>query len=118
MKYVLETGEEQIFEKEASIMDTIKKRFERDGRLVTYSRNRGPIWLFNVRGISSQRTAHLLDGHGICVRPGLHCAPLAHKKLGTPEDGAVRVSAGPFSAFADVERFCMALESVIRELKG
>lgn len=118
MKYILKRGEEHIFEKEASLMESIRKRFERDGRIVTYSRNRGPIWLFNVRGVSSQETARLLDGYGVCVRPGLHCAPLAHKKLGTPEDGAVRASAGPFSSCVDADAFCTALERVLRELKG
>ncbi len=118
MKYILKRGEGQIFEKEAAIIENITKRFERDGRIVTYSRNRGPIWLFNVRGISSQETARLLDGYGVCVRPGLHCAPLAHGKLGTPEDGAVRVSAGPFSSYSDADIFCSSLERVIRELKG
>lgn len=118
MRYILRRGEERIFEREALLMESIVKRFERDGRLVTYSRNRGPIWLFNVRGVSSQKTARLLDGYGVCVRSGLHCAPLAHKKLGTPEDGAVRVSAGPFSTCADAEIFCASLERVLRELKG
>lgn len=118
MKYILKTGVDRIFEREALIMESITKRFERDGRIVTYSRNRGPIWLFNVRGVSSQETARLLDEYGVCVRPGLHCAPLAHKKLGTPKDGAVRVSAGPFNSCSDADMFCASLERVIRELKG
>ena len=117
MKYILKTGEAEIFERESLIMDSIKRRFDHDGRIVTYSRNRGPLWLFNVRGISSAETARILDGFGVCVRPGLHCAPLAHKTLGTPEGGAVRVSAGPFSEKTDAEVFCDCLERTLCALK-
>jgi len=61
------------------------------------------LLLFSQSGVPSDRTAALLDDAGICVRAGLHCSPLAHKLLGTPEDGAVRVSVGAFNSAADVE---------------
>ena len=38
--------------------------------------------------------AHALGKMGICVRGGLHCAPLAHESAGTLETGTVRVSFG------------------------
>jgi len=114
IKYVLQRGEENIFEKECSVMDTVRKRFSGDERIETYSKGRGGIWLFNIKGQSSQKTAQRLDDLGVCVRAGLHCAPLAHKTLETPESGAVRVSAGALTTASDGERFCVALEKVLR----
>jgi cysteine desulfurase family protein len=48
----------------------------------------------------------------IAVRPGLHCAPYVHKALGSYPDGLVRVSPGPFSTAADIDRLIEALREV------
>ena len=85
-------------------------------RIKEYSEGEGAIWLFNIKGVSSQKTAEILDKHGVCVRPGLHCAPLAHMTLGTPKDGAVRVSTGPLTTEADVNRFIDALDRVLAKV--
>jgi cysteine desulfurase family protein len=45
----------------------------------------------------------------IAVRPGLHCAPYIHKRLGTFPDGTLRLSPGPFNTPDDIERFLDAL---------
>ena len=68
-----------------------------------------PIILFNVNGKESEAAADELAGHGVCVRAGLHCAPLAHRALGTPENGAVRVSLSRYSTFYEAERFLTIL---------
>ena len=41
--------------------------------------------------------------YGIQTRCGLHCAPLAHKTLGTFPQGAVRFSVGPFTSFEEID---------------
>ena len=46
-----------------------------------------------------------LDGRGICVRGGLHCAPLAHAALGTIESGTVRISFSYFNTCKEIDRF-------------
>ena len=38
--------------------------------------------------------AEKMAEHGIAVRAGLHCAPLAHTSAGTAETGTVRISFG------------------------
>ncbi len=48
----------------------------------------------------------------IAVRPGLHCSPYIHKALGTAPDGMVRVSPGPFTTDADIDRLIDALKDV------
>ncbi|MBQ8524748.1 MAG: aminotransferase class V-fold PLP-dependent enzyme [Clostridia bacterium] len=66
--------------------------------------------LFNLNGVSAARLGQLLDENAICVRTGLHCAPLAHRTLGTGEDGAVRVSFGYFNTVSDVRQLALVLQ--------
>ena len=42
-----------------------------------------------------------LDKKGIIVRSGYHCAPLAHKTIGSSDTGTVRVSFGYYNTDYD-----------------
>ena len=63
--------------------------------------------------IPSERLASMLGSKGICVRAGLHCAPLAHQSAGTIEEGTVRFS---FSAFNNMRQIDVACRT-LREIK-
>jgi len=59
--------------------------------------------------------AELLDRrYGIATRAGLHCAPTAHKTIGTLETGTLRVSFSYLNTEADVDY----LLECLRDLKG
>lgn len=116
LSYVMKRGERDIFEKESDIIARMKNAFLDDPRIISYSEGEGAVWLFNIRGVSSQRTAGLLDERGICVRAGLHCSPLAHNTLNTPEDGAVRVSAGPLTERWQAGHFIRELSAILDTL--
>lgn len=49
---------------------------------------------------------------GICTRCGLHCAPSAHKTLGTFPQGTVRFSIGYGTTEADIDAALAALDAV------
>lgn len=74
--------------------------------------DQGSIVLFNVHGRSAAEVGEHLDRRGIAVRAGLHCAPAAHRLLGTPEGGAVRASFGMFNTEADVIALCRAVKEL------
>jgi len=78
------------------------------------SRRHGVV-TFNVAGFSAQEVSTYLDGEwGIAVRAGLHCAPSAHRAMGTLEGGgAVRASPGPFSTDEEMASLIRAIESLI-----
>ncbi len=58
--------------------------------------------------------AHSLDARfGIQTRVGLHCAPSAHKTLGTFPTGTIRFSFGWANTEADVARALNALEKIL-----
>jgi len=68
---------------------------------------------FDVPGVACDRVAALLDSQcGIAVRTGLHCAPTAHKALGTLSTGLVRASFSCFNTAEDVDTLCWALAEI------
>ena len=64
--------------------------------------------------MDSSEVAYKLDTeYGIAVRPGLHCAPLAHKAIGTEKIGAVRFGVGPFNKKSDILAAVEALNKIV-----
>ncbi|NLI83197.1 MAG: aminotransferase class V-fold PLP-dependent enzyme [Deltaproteobacteria bacterium] len=69
---------------------------------------------FNVAGMNPESVAHLLDElFQIAVRPGLHCAPLAHRTLMTFPEGTVRVSPGFSNSLEEMRSFLDSLGSLL-----
>lgn len=111
---VRQVGIEEIERKERILRRRLTAMLMSLGKVQVYlpHADEGGIVLFNHRGKSAEETGAYLDSRGICTRAGLHCAPLAHKWIGTPEGGAVRASVGMFTTGGDVE----ALYKAIREM--
>lgn len=91
--------------KNPSILLAGKKTME--GRL--------PVFPLNFEGHDHAIiAAELVDRAGIETRPGLHCAPIAHKTLGTEAmGGALRVSVGYFNTEEEIDSCLTALNSIL-----
>lgn len=63
-------------------------------------------------GYGSDNIGNILSQHDIAVRTGLHCAPLAHKTLGTYPTGTVRLSVGFFNNDEDFEALDKVLDYI------
>ena len=60
--------------------------------------------------------AFRLDGeYGIATRVGLHCAPAAHRTLGTWPGGTVRFSFGAFNTGAEADEAAEAVGKILRK---
>lgn len=71
-----------------------------------------PAVAFNIRNTDCVTFAdYLSEKYQICVRSGLHCAPLAHKSMGTLDTGAVRASVSVFNTLSEVEKFLNIVDS-------
>ena len=71
-----------------------------------------PVVSFNVKGFHSSEAAALLSDRGFYMRGGLHCAPLAHRKLGTLDSGTVRFSPSAFTTPNEVDALTRTLRTL------
>ena len=80
----------------------------------TNPKNNGyaPVLSFNVKGFSSDETADFLSKKGFALRAGLHCAPTAHKKIGTNRLGTVRFSPSVFNNANEVDELIKQLKNL------
>ena len=74
-----------------------------------------PVYSVNIKGMDNAKLARdLSDIYGIETRPGLHCAPLAHRTLGTFPEGALRISPGYFNTADDINLAVSALTELAK----
>ena len=74
--------------------------------------DRAGIVSFNVADLTSAQVADALARRDIAVRGGLHCAPGAHRFLGTLRRGAVRASVGHANTFEEIDAFLAAVTEI------
>jgi cysteine desulfurase/selenocysteine lyase len=105
------------FNHELAMVQTLIERFKDDPRFTFYGstdteRRVGTV-SFNVTGYEAPDIGSILDdSFNIAVRPGLHCAPYIHRRLGTFPNGAVRVSPGPFNTPEELDTLLNALDQI------
>lgn len=86
------------------LTEALKEGLSSIDSLTIYSANNG-ILLCNFQRLScSDLSDALSHNYGICIRSGLHCAPLMHKLLGTAPGGAARFSIGYNNNLTDIEK--------------
>ncbi len=74
-----------------------------------------PLFSFTIDGIDPAEVGDLLDQrHNIACRVGLHCAPDAHRGIGSFPEGTVRFAPGVYTTTAEVDHFIRA----VREIAG
>jgi len=73
---------------------------------------------FNIAGMApSEVGLRLDDEYGIMCRVGLHCAPTAHKTIGTFPDGTVRFGLSAFNTMDEVKSALTAVETLAQEAR-
>ncbi|MBP2635176.1 MAG: csd2 [Firmicutes bacterium] len=121
VKFILNKTVEAIRNKEQSLTDYALNQLQRIENLTIY----GPcnpekmvgVISFNVNCVAAVEIAYVLDEvYEIMVRAGLHCAPTAHRLIGTESDGTVRVSFGYFNQKEDVDLLVFALREIISKI--
>lgn len=119
VRFILETGLEEIRKREDELRSRLYSGLAEIPGIRMYSpepgHDAGGVLSFTMDGIDSSEIAMILDsGFGIAVRSGLHCAPYAHRMLGTLEHGGtVRVSPNWFTEDAEIEAFIEAVREII-----
>lgn len=112
IRYVQETGTRAIFNHEKQLLHSMTEQLSQCETITLYT---GPddkqsgVLSVLVSGSDSEETAQQLSERGVCVRGGLHCAPIAHESAGTIKSGTVRFSFSPFNDEQQVDIACRHL---------
>ena len=114
MEIVMEQGVSIISEHERALVSYAIEKLLRLPQITLHSpldpALRGAVLSFTIAGKDSAEVAFELDGRfDIAVRAGLHCAPRAHRTLGTFPGGTVRMSPGWFTSREDIAIFTDAV---------
>ncbi len=119
LEWLLTTGPDRVHAHEMGLL----RLFEAEAKGVRGLRFWGPrgdggvaVCSVQVEGVDPAWVSTILDAeYGIMTRPGLHCAPSAHRALDTFPRGTVRVSFGFTNVEGDVGVLVEALERIARE---
>lgn len=116
--YVQKRTEREILAYECGLIDYIGRELLKINEIYPFFSEdksiRSGVISFTVKGVSPDKIAELLSDEKIAVRSGKHCAPLAHKTVGT-KYGTVRVSVCDFTTSEDVEMFVFCLKKLVRK---
>ena len=117
IKYIDEVGIQKIHEKKMALtkylLDGLKS-YE-DIRVVGRQglEDRVAVVSLDFQNADNSMVAFQLDSeYGIMTRVGLHCAPLAHKTLGTYPQGTVRIAFSADNTFEEIDVLLKALKHI------
>lgn len=118
LEYLERVGIQTIHAREMALTEAFLQAVERIGgiRLVGCREleKRGPVVSLDFPGWDNAEISFLLDHrYGISTRCGMHCAPNAHKTLGTYPQGTVRFSFGSQNTMEEVEYAVNALREIL-----
>ncbi|WP_461204811.1 aminotransferase class V-fold PLP-dependent enzyme [Clostridium sp. DL1XJH146] len=119
IQFVMKTTPTKIREHEAKLTKLMLEELKKIDEVTVYgvgdTDKQGAVISFNIKGMDSSETAYRLDDEfDICTRSGLHCAPLAHKTIGTLESGTVRMSFGYFNNEEDILKAAEAIKEIAK----
>ena len=119
--FINEVGLENIRNHEISLKNHFIKLLKDNEDVILYGTlddRQGAVVSLNVKDMDSSEISYILsDEFDIYTRPGFHCAPLAHKTMGTEELGAIRFSFGYYNTLEEVEKTVEALLNIIERNK-
>ena len=76
-------------------------------------RNQTGVLSLTAEGVDVENMGSALAERGIAVRAGIHCAPYAHRTVGTLDTGTVRISFSDFNTPEEVARLLRAVQGVL-----
>ncbi len=117
--FILSTGRENIRNHEKRLTEALIQGLREIDGVHIYGpldvERRTAIVSFNIEGMDCGEVSMRLDHeYGIITRSGLHCAPLAHRTLGTLQQGTCRLSPGYFSTDMEIEKVLRAVYAIAR----
>jgi cysteine desulfurase family protein len=121
--YILKKGVNNILDHDRKLLDIFFNELSGDKRIKIYGdmhlEKRAGVASVNIEGMSPSSVGEILEKEfGILTRIGLHCAPRAHKTIGTFPDGTVRFGWGVFTKESDVYYAAKTLRNLSSSKRG
>lgn len=114
VEFVLREGIDKIRSHEVNLTDRLVKGLVELKGVTVYGPGEMAVVAFNIAGKDPSDVGFVLDSSfGIMARVGLHCAPDAHRTIGTFPQGTVRLSPGYFNTMEEVEFVVDALRKIV-----
>jgi cysteine desulfurase family protein len=121
VEFLLKAGVSAVRRKEEVLTSLFLREVERIKGVRLYGlpsgseKERAALVSLNIEGKDPSEVGYELDErYGIMVRVGLHCAPLAHRTIGTYPIGTVRFSFGYYNTEKEVEAAVKALGEIAK----
>lgn len=107
LKYIQKIGIQEIYEKEMHLMSALLEKLMNMSHVEVIGKKglegRTAVISVNFKNHDNAEMAHRLASEfGIMTRSGMHCAPSAHKTLGTFPKGTVRFGLSHFLEESDI----------------
>ena len=115
IEFINEFGIDNVTRKIDDLTERFRERIAEFKKIEIFGANNGII-SFKVGGYTSSYISNKLNEFDIYTRSGLHCAPLAHRKLGTTETGLVRISLSCMSKKSDADGLYHSLKSICKSI--
>jgi cysteine desulfurase / selenocysteine lyase len=120
VQFVLEKGVDQIRQNEIILIDKLIKGLKKIAQVKLYGSERQEDRIatlsFNIAYLSPSNGALRLEKEfGILCRPGLHCAPAAHRTIGTFPEGTARFGLSVFSTETEIETAVQAVSLISKQ---
>jgi cysteine desulfurase family protein len=118
LSFIDRKGLNEIMRKKRAAAERIIEGLRRIGGITLYGDidredHLLPIILMNVDNTQPSDVGYACNRADISVRVGLHCAPLAHKAIGTFPGGGVRISPGYFTNDDEIDRLMEVMKSIV-----
>jgi cysteine desulfurase family protein len=110
-------GLERVPEHDDRLLQVLLNELSSERRVVLYgpgeTGSQTGVMSLTIEGISPSKIGRMLEQeYGVQTRIGLHCAPSAHRTIGTFPDGTVRLSWGVFTREREVVHAARAVKMI------
>jgi cysteine desulfurase / selenocysteine lyase len=117
VRYIKNSGLQELSAHARGAADALREGLAADAGLTMLGpdkpEDRLPLFSVFHQRIPLDELARGLDDRGVACRHGLHCAPVAHRAIGTlASGGTIRVSPGPFTTAQEIERTISAFREI------
>jgi len=121
VRFILKEGVDKIRQHELELTQKLIEGLKEIPGVIVYGedqvKNRVAVISFNIKDqLPSEVGLRLDEEYNIMSRVGLHCAPAAHKTIGTFPIGTIRFSMSWFNTFEEVDQTILGVRNIARRV--